>query len=125
MTSNRRKDGRLRPSVIRARLRRRGLPFVTHEDVESFKAHTDARARIWNSIEIRDRLRMDVETLGERLEAIAEQQRWRKLRDTAGVVRAIACPKNHPARKGGVDVAAYRAHVLALVLSPLDWEEAA
>lgn len=92
----RRADGSLRPAVVRARARRKGAPFVAHDAHERFRSITISGTRIWNSFTLREQLELDHHGVGATLERAANVHRWAKLRDTAGTVRAIGLPRNHP-----------------------------
>lgn len=99
----RRSDGKLRPSVRRYRLRKRaretGRGYVDPAAEERFHALVLPGTHIWAGSTLQQQAGLDQEELGLVLEQIAGAARWAKLRDSAGVVRAIGMPPNHPQRR--------------------------
>jgi len=96
----RRADGKVRPSIRRYRLRKRsdGQPFIDPADGDKFHSLALHGTHVWAGTDLQQATDLDPVTLGRILEQAAEPARWLKLRDTAGVVRAIAMPRNHPDR---------------------------
>jgi hypothetical protein len=80
--------------------------------------------RIWNTWELREQLQASLIELGRLLEDVATEQRWLKCRDSNGVVRAIALPRNHPDRDL-FDLETHRALMLDRVVTRGMWEAAA
>lgn len=97
----RRADGKLRPSVRRYRLRKRseGLPFIDPTAGDRFHALALHGTHVWAGFDLQQATGLSQVELGPMLERAADYARWVKLRDTAGNVRAIAMPRNHPRRR--------------------------
>lgn len=125
---NRRADGTLKPSVRRARQRRtaerHGHGYIVHEAHLRFVRLTVPGTAVWNNADLREALDGDHAVTGRLLEEVAGEHRWAKLRDTHGLVRAIALPRNHRER-ALLTVGAHRDVMRARVLSRGRMEAAA
>lgn len=85
--------------MVRYQRRRSGKPYIDPVDEERFRRGVITDSIVWAGFNLRVQAGVDAATLSRIMGDVAAKAEWWKMVDSAGIVRAIGMPLDHPRRR--------------------------